>query len=121
MRNLILLLALCGAGYQGWQHYYASGPGAANAPLHAEPYLAVYGRSSCGFTQATLRELRQAGIRHEFFSVDDQATAGLLHQRMQNAGLEVRRYNLPVVDLNNTLRVRPDDGELVAQARQQLH
>lgn len=115
MRNLLLLLALCGGAYQGWQHFNQP-VAATNAPLHAEPYLAVYGRDTCGYTQDTLRELNQAGIRYRYHSVAD-----LLHQRMQNAGLEVRRYLLPVVDLNNTLTVHPDNRELVAQARQSLH
>lgn len=113
MRNLILLLALCGGAYKAWEHFSRD----SNAPLHTEPYLAVYGRDACGYTQATLRGLHQAGIPFEYHSVDDPAVADLLHQRMQNAGLEVRRYLLPVVDLNNTLTVHPDNGELVAQAR----
>jgi len=119
MRNLILLLALCGGGYQAWQHF-SRVPLESNAPLHAEPYLAVYGRDRCGYTQATLRQLQQAGIRYQYYSVDEPAVADLLHRRMQNAGLEVRRYILPVVDLNNSLTVHPDNGELVAQARQLL-
>jgi len=49
MRNLILLLALCGGGYQAWQHF-SRAPHESNTPLHAEPYLAVYGRDSCGYT-----------------------------------------------------------------------
>lgn len=118
MRHLILLLALYG-GYQAWEHL-SRAPQESNAPLHAEPYLAVYGRTSCGYTQTTLRQLNQAGIRYQFHSVDDPAVADLLHRRMQNAGLEVRRYLLPVVDLNNAITVHPDNGKLVAQARQLL-
>ncbi|MNZ53433.1 hypothetical protein D3C78_713110 [compost metagenome] len=119
MRNLILLVALLGGGYQAWEHF-SRAPRETNAPLHAEPYLAVYGRDSCGFTQATLRQLNQAGIRYQYHSVDEPAVADLLHRRMQNAGLEVRRYLLPVVDLNNRITVHPDNDELVAQARQSL-
>lgn len=114
MRYLLLLLALCGAGHQAWQHFSRQ----TNTPLQAEPYLAVYGRDACGYTQATLRELRQAGIRFEYHSVDDPRVADLLHRRMQNAGLEVRRYLLPVVDLNNAITVHPDNATLVAQARE---
>lgn len=117
MRNLILLLALCGGGYKAWEHF-SRAPVETNTPLHAEPYLAVYGRDACGYTQATLRDLRQAGIRYQYHSVDEPAVADLLHRRMQNAGLEVRRYLLPVVDLNNRITVHPDNDELVAQARQ---
>lgn len=114
MRNLILLLALCGGGYKAWEHFSRE----SNAPLHAEPYLAVYGRDACGYTQTTLRQLDQAGIRYQYHSVDSPAVAERLHPRMQNAGLNVVRYNLPVVDLNNALAVRPDNGELLAQARE---
>lgn len=39
MRHLILLLALYG-GYQAWEHF-SRAPKESNAPLHAEPYLAV--------------------------------------------------------------------------------
>ncbi len=113
MRNLILLLALCGGGYKAWEHFSRE----SNAPLHAEPYLAVYGRDACGYTQTTLRQLDQAGIRYQYHSVDSPAVAERLHRRMQNAGLEVL---LPVVDLNNRITVHPDNGELVAQARQLL-
>ncbi|MBV2132423.1 hypothetical protein KRX52_06350 [Pseudomonas sp. MAP12] len=116
MRNLILLLALCGGGYKAWEHFSRE----TNAPLSIEPYLAVYGRDACGYTQATLRQLNQAGIRYQYHSVDEPAVADLLHRRMQNAGLEVSRYMLPVVDLNNRITVHPDNGELLAQARQQL-
>ena len=117
MRNLLLLLALCGGGYQAWEHY--SQPAReTNVPLHAEPYLAVYGRDACGYTQATRRQLERAGIRYQYHSVDEPAVADLLHRRMQNAGLEVRRYTLPVVDLNNAIAVHPDNDELVRQARE---
>jgi glutaredoxin len=116
MRHLILLLALYG-GYQAWEHF-SRAPQESNAPLHAEPYLAVYGRDACGYTQATRRQLERAGIRYQYHSVDNPAVADLLHRRMQNAGLEVRRYTLPVVDLNNAIAVHPDNDELVAQARE---
>lgn len=119
MRNLLLLLALCGGAYQAWQHF-AQPAAETNAPLHAEPYLAIYGRDSCGYTQATLRQLNQAGIRYRFQSVDDPAVAELLHRRMQNAGLDTRSYLLPVVDLNNQITVHPDNAALITQARQQL-
>ena len=118
MRNLLLLLALCGAGYKAWQHFNQPVV-ETNAPLYAAPYLAVYGRDSCGYTQA-LRQLNLAGIRYRFQSVNDPAVTDLLHRRMQNAGLDTRNHLLPVVDLNNALTVHPDNGEQVAQARQSL-
>ena len=119
MRNLLLLLALCSGAYQTWQHF-TQAAAERNAPLYVEPYLTVYGRESCGYTQATLRRLNQAGIRYRFQSVDDPEVADLLHRRMHNASLDPRRYLLPVVDLNNRISVHPDNDALLAQARQLL-
>lgn len=116
MKNIIILLLLVVGGYKAW--------GVLNKPsvepLHDEPYLAVYGRDSCGFTRQTIRALQQAGIRFEYMSVDDPAVADVLHSRMMAMGLEVRRYLLPVVDLNNAISTRPDNAQLVANARASL-
>jgi glutaredoxin len=89
-------------------------------PLHDQPYLIVYGRDSCGFTQQTLQELRDAGIAHQYQSVDDREVADVLHARMKQQGLDTGYYLLPVVDLNNTISIRPDNAKLLAQARE-LH
>ncbi|GAB1259009.1 hypothetical protein NBRC116494_35110 [Aurantivibrio plasticivorans] len=75
--------------------------------MYDEPYVAVYGRDSCSVTQKMLAELRDAGIKYEYFVVDDEATADKLHSRMEAADLSTRRYNLPVVDTNGSLVVRP--------------
>jgi hypothetical protein len=111
LKNLIILLVLAGVGYKGWTQYslMANKPD----PLYNEPYVVVYGRDSCGFTQQTLKELKQAGIPFEYESVDDRLVADLLHGRMRNSGIDTRRYNLPVVDVSNNIVIRPGTSSII--------
>jgi glutaredoxin len=93
-------------------------------PLAADPTLApgevaVYGRSSCGYTKQMVAALERAGIAHVFRSVDDAATADLLHERMQLAGIDIRRYLLPVVEVGRVLEVRPAVAEVIRRAERE--
>ena len=76
-------------------------------PLFAEPYVAVYGRSSCGWTQSLLKKLADTNTNVHYFVVDERPVADSLHSRMEEAGIDTRRYNLPVVDINGELSIRP--------------
>jgi glutaredoxin len=78
--------------------------------------VAVYGRSSCGYTKQMVAALERAGVAHAFRSVDDAATAALLHERMQRAGLGARRYLLPVVEVGGVLEVRPAAADVLGRA-----
>ena len=107
MKKLFILLLLVGA----WKiipHSFSR-----TEPLYDEPYVVVYGRDSCGFTQKTLKDLKAAGITYEYKLVDDQSVADLLHSRMTDSGLDITRYNLPVVDVNNNLYTRPEFNEII--------
>jgi hypothetical protein len=113
LKNLIILIVLVGASYQGWKYYQAH----TIKPLYEQPYLLVYGRDSCGYTQETLQKLRAAKIKHQYLMVDDPTTADVLHGRMEAMGISTRNYLLPVVDLNNTISTRPDNRQLIEQAK----
>lgn len=77
----------------------------------------VYGRESCSVTRRTLRDLNDARVRYRFESVDDAAVADVLHERMRGMGIDTRRYHLPVVDLNNSMTVRPESEQLIRSAK----
>lgn len=111
MKNIFILLIIAGAGYQGWLKYslYITKP----EPLYDEPYVVVYGRNSCGHTQQTLKDLKKSGIPFEYKIVDDESVANQLHNRMQNSGIDTRRYNLPVVDVNNNFSIRPKSSAII--------
>lgn len=104
MKQLFLILLLGFCVYKGWQDF---GPKPALAPLYDAPYVAVYGRDSCGHTQRLLRELRREGLVAHYFNVDDAEVAGRLHARMESQGISTQRYDFPVVDVNAKFSIRP--------------
>lgn len=113
------LLVIALIGVLAWTAWNRPGgaAGSPGEPLHERPYLIVYGRDSCGYTQRTRRALSHAGVRFHYLSVDHAATADVLHERMRTQGIDTRRYYLPVVDLDNHIEVRPDDARLIRRAR----
>lgn len=112
MKKLLLLFIVIGAIYQGWGTI--SNSFSSTEPLYDKPYIVVYGRESCGFTQQTLNDLDAANIPYEYKIVDEKAVASLLHSRMQISGIDTRRYDLPVVDVNNNLSVRPKSSSIIS-------
>jgi glutaredoxin len=111
LSRAVVALVLLFGGYKAWEHFSRTPP----PPLKEIPYIVVYGRESCGYTQRMNRNLDEAQLPYEFQSVDDPAVADVLHARMQASGLDVQRYLLPVVDANGEISVRPDFDEVRAQ------
>lgn len=113
MKKLIFLILIVACGYKAWGYYQAKNV----TPLYEHPYVAVYGRDSCGFTQSTIKALTKSGIKFEYFSVDDKAVAASLHSRMESVGLDTRYYLLPVVDVSNSISIRPENKTLIDRAK----
>jgi hypothetical protein len=105
MKKLLVFAAIIYAAYQGWEKYSAS---QAQVPLFTAPYVAVYGRKTCGFTTRMLKNVKASNLQYYFFDVDDQSVALNLQSRMTAANISTKMYNLPVVDVNGTLSVRPE-------------
>lgn len=103
-----LILFFC-VGFYFWDNQGTS----SIKPLYDHAYVIVYGRDSCGITSRTKKQLDKEGISYIYKSVDDRQEADFLHRRMKDAGLETRRYNLPVVDVNGDLAIRPDKQWIV--------
>ncbi len=104
MKKLIVLIVIGFGVFQAWERY---GPSSNFEPIFTEPYVAVYGRNSCGWTKKMLKDLKSSNINYRYFEVDKKAVADSLHKRMENSGISTRRYNLPVVDVNGSLSIRP--------------
>jgi len=113
MKKLSLLVFIGFCVVKVWQNF---APISKVAPLFNESYVAVYGRDSCGFTKRMVNNLQQSQVNYRYFNVDDKTIADQLHGRMRQAGIPTKRYNLPVVDVNGDLSVRPKFN----QVRQQL-
>ncbi len=111
MKYVLVFFVIIGAGYQGWNKFsaYFTRPD----PLYDEPYVVVYGRNACGLTQQTLKELKRAGVPFDYQIVDDRSVASTLHERMENSGIDTRRYNLPVVDVSNNISIRPTTSSIL--------
>jgi glutaredoxin len=115
MKNLILLAVFGFGAFQMWEKFRSSAQ-----PIYDESYVAVYGRNSCGFTRKFLSELEASGVNYHYFSVDDQSVANTLHSRMESSGISTRRYNLPVIDVNGDISVRPEFRKVLSEYNDKL-
>ena len=106
MKKLIILIVIIICGYYFWNNYIHKS--SKLEPLYDKSYIVVYGRDSCGWTQKYLKELGDMHIYYVYKSVDDNNVATELHQRMGKAGLDTSYYNLPVIDVNANILIRPE-------------
>lgn len=74
----------------------------------ASPYVIVYGRDSCGITRKMKKNLQGKGVAYNYRNIDEVAVADDLHQKMASLGISTRQYNLPVVEVNSRILIRPD-------------
>lgn len=118
MKNLLLLIIFLVAIFQGFEHYKKSDAKTQNTPpLYNHPYLVVYGKDSCGFTQQTIKNLTESGVQFEYMPLEDAGVKQSLVLRMQAKGIDTSHYLLPVIDLNNSFEFQPDDAELIKKAK----
>ncbi|MCP4553644.1 MAG: hypothetical protein GY834_16740 [Bacteroidetes bacterium] len=105
MKNLFTVIIVILVCYFGWQKIFHKSN--QTEGLYEDPYVIVYGRDSCGWTQQYLKDLKNEGIELIYESVDNEGVGDELHSRMREAGIDTRRYNLPVIDVNGQIFVRP--------------
>jgi len=105
MKKIFIVVVLLIAGYFFWQKVFHDNQIEA---LYDRPYVVVYGRDRCGWTQKYLRDLENEGIEVIYERVDSKEVCDELHPRMEKAGLDTRRYNLPVIDVNTQMFIRPE-------------
>lgn len=110
MKNLVIFLLVVVGALHAWQRFAPKDP----LPLEmAAPYVVVYGRDTCGYTTRMRDALRGAGIPFDYRIVDQPDVADRLHMRMNQAGLQTRRYGLPVVEVSGQMWERPDAVEVM--------
>jgi len=113
MKNILIFIVFLGALYQGFEYHKANNL----PPLYNHPYLVVYGKDTCGFTQQTIKELTKSGVKFEYMNLDVAEVKLSLQSRMEAKGIDTNHYSLPVIDLNNSIEFRPDDEELISNAK----
>lgn len=84
-------------------------------PLYQKPYIVVYGKAACGYCNALRKDLEARNVAYVWKSVEEQAVLLELGPRMKKAGLETSRFNLPVVDVNAELMIRPESAVVLAK------
>lgn len=60
-------------------------------------------------------------MNYQYFVVDQPSVANLLHSRMEASGISTARYNLPVIDVNGDLMVRPELDTVMALYKDKLY
>lgn len=113
MKKLFIYICILFAAFKGYEAYKLS----SLEPLHTGPYIVVYGRNTCGFTQKMRKGLAANGVSHHYLIVDDKQVADVLHKRMTASSISTRRYNLPVVDVSGKLYVRPTLERVLTEYR----
>ena len=97
MKKLVILVVVGVGLFKAYGFYKVE----SLPPIYDHPYVVVYGRDSCGFTQRTRSALEEAGINFEYYSVDDKSVADTLHKRMEQSG--IFQYGIIEIDLVNFL------------------
>ena len=102
------VFAACFLLGKGYQHFQSN-----SWPAATEASVVVYGRDSCGFTTRTRHELDAAGVPYFYKSVDDPASAQVLHAGMNEQGISTGRYLLPMIRTNGCIEGRPELNKVV--------
>jgi len=119
MKTLIVIALIAVCGYLGWNSFQRPLPGGPDS-LGESPYVIVYGRDRCGITQRMRSDLQRSGVPFEYMNVDHPGVGDELHPRMEAAGLDTRRYGLPVVDVSGEMLIRPKPMAVAEKYRQSL-
>jgi hypothetical protein len=108
---LIFLLACGGLYYWDSQTHLE--------PLFAQPYVAIYGRDTCAYTQRYKKDISSLHLSNVYMNIDDKSVADKLHARMKKAWVNTQEYDLPVLDINGKILIRPPMNEIQAAYRVQ--
>ena len=104
MKKLVFLLIVVGMGYFGYQKFIASKATTLDA-LYELPYVVVYGRTTCSWTQKCLRELKEQNIDVIFENIDKQEVKMEIFRRIDAAGHKRNQIIIPIVDVNGNILI----------------
>jgi arsenate reductase-like glutaredoxin family protein len=104
MKNLVAVLAIVGLGYLGYQMFFSGGESKVEA-LYEMPYVVVYGRTTCSWTQKCLRELKEQNIDVIFENIDKLDIQQEIFPRIDAAGHNRNRISIPIVDVNGNILI----------------
>lgn len=109
MKNFIYIIIGVVICYLGYQHFIVNKV----EPLYDESYVLLYGKTTCGWCQKMEKDLNARDIPYTFQDLKIKAVNDELHPRMKKAGIDISRYNIPVIDVNGEFFIRPDIATVV--------
>lgn len=117
MKNLLVVLIVVGMGYLGYQQFIAKGEIKIDA-LYELPYVVVYGKTTCGWTQKCLRELKEQNIDVIFENIDKHEVQMEIFPRIDAAGHKRNRISIPIVDVNGHILIGYEPDKILALYQQ---
>ena len=115
LNKFMLALFLAAAGYGAWGKYHQKlFP---LQPLYQKPYIVVYGRESCGNCRALRLGLEEGGVPYVWKLIDKDPARAEAFSRMKQAELDIKNFQLPVVDVNAEILVHPEYPVVIAKYR----
>lgn len=67
-----------------------------------------------------MSDLSGEGVDFKYFKIDDKTSGDFIHDRMSASGISTRRYNLPVIDVNGEILVRPELFDVISRYNEKL-
>ncbi len=80
-------------------------------PIYQKPYVIVYGRDNCGFTQAMRRDLDSRGFPYVYKVIDEKHAHDEIVGRIRQSGLS-DQFDLPAVDVNAEILLHPSSDDV---------
>jgi arsenate reductase-like glutaredoxin family protein len=113
MKKLLVVLVVVGLGYFGYLQVIAEGETKLDA-LYELPYVVVYGKTTCGWTQKCLRELKEQNIDAIFENIDKHEVKMEIFPRIDAAGHNRNRISIPIVDVNGHILIGYEPEKILA-------
>ncbi len=94
--------------------FHADSRSTALEDMHTDGrYVHVYGSSRCSYTTRLLQKLDASGVQYQYFSVNQAGVNDRMWQVLKRAGYTSNYVDYPVVDIDSTVKVRPNSDELI--------
>ena len=104
MKKLLFFILIAAACFYGYQHF-SGNRSKTLEPLYDLPYIVVYGKTTCSWTQKCLRELKAEGIEVIFENIDQPDAQQEIFARIDAAGLDRNHISIPIIDVNANILI----------------
>lgn len=77
------------------------------------PYIIVYGRENCSACKTVKRRLSDTQVVYVYKDMTDESVRSEVYSRMERAGMDTKKFLIPVIDVNGSLAIRPNFRDLL--------